>query len=93
MDFLDKEISIFGFYLKQKNNVKNFQDLCYGDILKRKNKEIYYQYDYVVGDDKGECVIFKCPYGVGSIIVRKKGISKFFETKNNSYVLYEKIQK
>jgi hypothetical protein len=84
--------SPFNFTLKQRKDSKALQDLNKGDILKSKNKEVFYEYDYLIEDDRGPFVYFKCPYGFGAILVRKKGLTGHFEMRHNSFVLYEKVK-
>ena len=79
------------FKLQEMLKSKSMQELSKGDILKIKNKEEYFTFDYEINDDKGTFVHFKCPYGFGAILIRRRYLYNFFLTRNNNFVLYEKI--
>jgi len=92
-EFLMKyEKSFFQFKLQPKKNLKPLQNLNHGDILKIKNKDSFYEFDYVIEDDRGAFIQFRCPYGIGAVIIRKKCLVNFFESKNNSFIIYEKVK-
>lgn len=79
------------FKLQEILRSKSMQELSKGDILKIKHKEEYFTFDYEINDDKGIFVHFKCPYGFGAILIRKRYLYNFFLTRNNNFVLYEKV--
>lgn len=83
--------SSYNFGLTPKKYSKASQELAQGDILKFRGKDSYYKYDYSVGDDKGDYVFFKSAVGPGIISIRKKSLGNFFEGRNNSFIVYEKV--
>lgn len=81
-------IKIFNLKLKRDN--KTLIELKIGDILKIKNKEEYYIYDYDINDESGTTTHFICPFGTGSRLIRKKYLHNFFELENVHFKIYEK---
>jgi len=79
------------FKLQEMQKTKSLQELIKGDILKTKGKDEFFVYDYEIEDDKGSFVYFKCPYGFGAKIIRKRYLYNFFCLKNNNFILYEKV--
>jgi len=88
---MNQAIAIWNFGIVPKKHQKSSQELMQGDILKFRNKGNYYQYDYSVRDDNGDFAFFKSAIGPGMISIRKKCLGNFFECRNNSFVVYEKV--
>lgn len=79
------------FKLQELPKAKSMQELSKGDILKIKGKDEYFLYDYEIDDDKGTFVHFRCPFGFGARIIRKRYLYNFFSIRNNNFIVYEKV--